>query len=179
MKRVDCKIFGGLGLPPPARNTVHARRRHPVFLEAEARRMCRGTRRICRVSDAPPLPAHPRGYLLGSVDVLPPPTVATALENALPVDSESQLHMVDEEQPLVKDIQLILPDNVATRLDEFTSSIRATDKLAAAGIRHPARLLLYDPPGCGKTQAASAGGIQFPHQFQLFLLPIQIERGKS
>lgn len=74
--------------------------------------------------------------------------------NSLPVDSESQLHTVDEEQPGANDIALALPDNVAARIDEFVNSIRSAEKLAAAGLRYPARMLLYGPPGCGKTQAS-------------------------
>lgn len=78
----------------------------------------------------------------------------TTLQNSLPVDSESQQHTVDEELTTPEEIDLVLPENAAIRIDEFVRSIRAADKLAAAGIRHPARLLFCGPPGCGKTQAA-------------------------
>jgi SpoVK/Ycf46/Vps4 family AAA+-type ATPase len=77
-----------------------------------------------------------------------------AMEHSLPVDSESQLQTLDEELPSSGDIELVLPDNVSARLVEFIQSVRAVEKLAAAGIRHPARILFYGPPGCGKTQVA-------------------------
>lgn len=76
------------------------------------------------------------------------------VENTLPVDSESQLHTLDEELPTLNDIELSLSGNVIARLEEFTQSALASEKLAAAGIQHPSRILLYGPPGCGKTQIA-------------------------
>lgn len=76
-----------------------------------------------------------------------------SMSHSLPVDSESQLHTVDEERPNITDIELALPGNVRIRLNEFVGSVRAVEQLAAAGLRQPARLFLYGPPGCGKTQA--------------------------
>ena len=85
----------------------------------------------------------------------PMQTLSPSAQNfSLPVDSESQLHTLDEERPQPSDISLVLPDNATSRLNEFIQSIRLADKLAAAGIRHPARLLFSGPPGCGKTQAS-------------------------
>lgn len=86
---------------------------------------------------------------------LPAQTLAaSSMQHSLPVDSESQLHTLDEELPARDDISLVLPENAAVRIEEFVQSTRAVEKLAAAGIRHPARLLFSGPPGCGKTQAA-------------------------
>ena len=78
----------------------------------------------------------------------------TSLDRSLPVDSESQLQTLDEELPSINDIDLVLPDVIKVRVREFVSSIHSKDKLAAAGIQHPSRLLLYGPPGCGKTEVA-------------------------
>lgn len=77
-----------------------------------------------------------------------------ALQHGLPVDSESQLRTLDEEKPSVEDVELLLAENATDRLVEFVSSVRANDRLVAAGISLPARMLFYGPPGCGKTQAA-------------------------
>lgn len=89
---------------------------------------------------------------------------AAAAQVALPVDSDSQLRTLDEERPIVADIDLVLPENAATRVDEFVRSIFAAEKLAAAGIHHPARLLFSGPPGCGKTQSARmiAASLELP-----------------
>lgn len=78
----------------------------------------------------------------------------TSLAHSLPVDSESRMNTVDEERPSKDDTALELPESAATRLNEFVQSVLAAERLAAAGLQHPARLLLYGPPGCGKTEAA-------------------------
>jgi SpoVK/Ycf46/Vps4 family AAA+-type ATPase len=73
----------------------------------------------------------------------------------LPVDQESRLATVDEFSPRPEDVRLILPDGIARRLNEFVAAIRHHDRLEAAGVALPARLLLFGPPGCGKTLAAT------------------------
>lgn len=77
-----------------------------------------------------------------------------SLLNALPVDTDSRMHTVDEERPQLSEIDLVLPETVRARMVEFIATIRAADRLAAAGVLVPPRLLLYGPPGCGKTQLA-------------------------
>lgn len=74
--------------------------------------------------------------------------------NALPVDQESRLATLDEFRPTLDDTQIILPDAISRRIDEFIESVRHYEKLASAGVALPSRLLLYGPPGCGKTLAA-------------------------
>lgn len=77
-----------------------------------------------------------------------------SLQDTLPIDSDSRLHTVDEERPRLEDIQLALPETIRERMVEFIATVEAADRLAAAGVHHPPRLLLYGPPGCGKTQLA-------------------------
>lgn len=74
--------------------------------------------------------------------------------NALPVDQESRLATLDEFRPTLDDTEIILPDAISRRIDEFIESVQHFDKLEAAGVALPSRLLFYGPPGCGKTLAA-------------------------
>lgn len=72
---------------------------------------------------------------------------------ALPVDQESRLDIADiDYAPGVKDI--ILSEPVQERLDDFRDTIRSKDKMMSLGLDFNTTLLLYGPPGCGKTSAA-------------------------
>ncbi len=73
---------------------------------------------------------------------------------ALPVDAESRLSTLDESRPRSDEIDLVLSENVLERILEFTGAVRHFDQLAAAGVAQASRLLLYGPPGCGKTLLA-------------------------
>lgn len=72
----------------------------------------------------------------------------------LPTDSESRLNTVDVSQPRAQDVQLLLPNAIQARLNEFLQCVRHHDTLAQAGASLPSRVLIYGPPGTGKTQTA-------------------------
>lgn len=70
-----------------------------------------------------------------------------------PVDSESRSPFVDElAMPTIE--RPILPEDAAAELERFVELWHYRDDVARAGIPAPRTLLLYGPPGCGKTTAA-------------------------
>lgn len=71
-----------------------------------------------------------------------------------PVDQESRMDMVDVEMVLPENIDLVLSDFLNKELDEFIALHDHRDSLLKAGMDPQNRLLLYGPPGCGKTSMA-------------------------
>lgn len=84
--------------------------------------------------------------------------------SGLPVDGDSRLNTVDISRPDRGEIQLFLPSGLHARVQDFLAAIRHRDKLLAAGISQPNRLIMHGPPGTGKTQTARwiAGELQLP-----------------
>lgn len=82
----------------------------------------------------------------------------------LPVDSDSRLNTVDVSRPLKGQVPLLLPNGLQARLQEFLSAVQHRDKLLAAGVSLPNRLVMHGPPGTGKTQTARwiAGQLELP-----------------
>lgn len=74
--------------------------------------------------------------------------------NSLPVDGESRLHTVDVSRPELRDVNLVLPNAIESRVREFLASVRHHDALVAANAALPNRLLMHGLPGTGKTQLA-------------------------
>jgi len=81
----------------------------------------------------------------------------SAITDALvapPVDQESRLGIVDiDYSPIAPDI--ILSPAICARLNDFENTIKIKDKLDSLGMPFNMSLLLYGPPGCGKTSIAS------------------------
>ena len=74
--------------------------------------------------------------------------------NAVPVDSESRLPLADQEI-LGADESIVFLDSGAHQiLDEFLRYTRSANLLLAHGVGIAPSLLLYGPPGCGKTEIA-------------------------
>lgn len=75
---------------------------------------------------------------------------------AKPIDAESKLDIVDITYPaLVRStLQLVLDSRVAAEVDEFVAAYRRKDELVSVGADAFNSLLLYGPPGCGKTSLA-------------------------
>ncbi|PWB19326.1 AAA family ATPase [Comamonas sp. JNW] len=86
------------------------------------------------------------------------------LPGNLPVDGDSRLNTVDVSRPVRGDIQVLLPSGLQARIQDFLSAILFRDKLLAAGVSQPNRLIMHGPPGTGKTQTARwiAGELQLP-----------------
>jgi len=81
----------------------------------------------------------------------------------LPVDQESRMNIVDiDYDPYAED--LILPDSVRLKLQDFMDTIQYKKKMDDMGLDFSQSLLLYGYPGCGKTTAASyiASKMQLP-----------------
>lgn len=72
---------------------------------------------------------------------------------AMPVDQESRLDIAEiDYAPGVDDI--ILSKSVQDMLDDFKDTIKSKNKMMSMGLDFRTTLLLYGPPGCGKTSAA-------------------------
>lgn len=73
--------------------------------------------------------------------------------SSLPVDQESRLDIAEiDYAPSVENI--ILTQSVQAMLDDFWDTIRSKAKMMSIGLDFRTTLLLYGPPGCGKTSAA-------------------------
>jgi MoxR-like ATPase len=72
----------------------------------------------------------------------------------LPVDSESRLHLADEIRPDAVAPFLALSDRMQAKVDIFIRYVHEADKLMAAGVGISPSMLIYGPPGCGKTALA-------------------------
>lgn len=70
----------------------------------------------------------------------------------VPVDSESRFSLADEEIHDHNSTKIFLPTESAKVVDDFIKYIRSAGKLVAQGIGISPSLLMYGPPGCGKTE---------------------------
>jgi predicted AAA+ superfamily ATPase len=74
----------------------------------------------------------------------------------VPIDQESRLPMADVLQPIqAADIKIILNRATYGQVEKFLSYYNNTNKLINSGIHVPNSILLYGPPGCGKSRLAS------------------------
>ncbi len=71
-----------------------------------------------------------------------------------PVDSESRMEMVEITTPQVLKENVVLSRYIEEELDEFIECYKNRDNLMKVGIEITNSLLLYGPPGCGKTTVA-------------------------
>lgn len=72
-----------------------------------------------------------------------------------PVDQETRMNIADLVMPQPgMDFPVILSDNLRHKLDGFVGRLQHRSELQAAGVAPQASLLLYGPPGCGKTTIA-------------------------
>lgn len=73
---------------------------------------------------------------------------------AIPVDTESRMNLADIIYPYQNDIEVVLSKRNEEKLETFILSYQNADKLNSLGINVSNSLLLYGPPGCGKTKCA-------------------------
>lgn len=73
-----------------------------------------------------------------------------------PVDSESRMDIVDIAYPHLDVSQVVLSRYSRETIQLFVDSYKKRDKLLESGLEPQNTLLLYGPPGCGKTTIAMA-----------------------
>jgi SpoVK/Ycf46/Vps4 family AAA+-type ATPase len=76
------------------------------------------------------------------------------VQERLPVDSESRLSLADEEYVSLEETAIFLNSQVMKQIEEFVQYVGAAGELVAEGIGISPSMLIYGPPGCGKTQLA-------------------------
>jgi len=72
----------------------------------------------------------------------------------IPLDAESRVSIAAVETPMLSEVPLVLDDSAQRAIDDFVTAYQRRDELFSAGLAGPGHVLLYGPPGCGKTHAA-------------------------
>jgi SpoVK/Ycf46/Vps4 family AAA+-type ATPase len=73
----------------------------------------------------------------------------------VPFDNESKLEVATIMMPFqLENKSLFYNPPVRNQIDEFIAAYKESDRLASYGLDMPSNLLLYGPPGCGKTELA-------------------------
>lgn len=75
-------------------------------------------------------------------------------ESVVPVDTESRMTLADVVLPENNEIDVILSKRNFEQLESFVMSYKNADKLNSMGLGLSNTLMLYGPPGCGKTKCA-------------------------
>lgn len=74
----------------------------------------------------------------------------------VPLDQESRLPMADIALPeQISDARIVLNKSAKEQVDKFLEYYKNTNKLTNAGLKVPNTILLYGPPGCGKSKLAN------------------------
>lgn len=81
-------------------------------------------------------------------------TAARMLHERLPVDNESRLSLADNVVVSPAEVEVYFEPAVSAQVDEFIRYVKAADQLNAEGLGIAPSLLMYGPPGCGKTELA-------------------------
>ncbi len=79
---------------------------------------------------------------------------STAKLARVPVDRESRMILADERYYNLDEAKVFVAPRVSETVERFITHIQASDKLVAEGVGIAPSMLLYGPPGCGKTKLA-------------------------
>lgn len=88
-----------------------------------------------------------------------------------PVDQESRMDIVDIRMPTAMGEKLIFDRFIEDEIQDFIKTFEYKDMLKSKGIDVNNTLLLYGPPGCGKTSLAK----QISHKTQLPLVTARFD----
>src|SRR5580704_12235069 len=77
-----------------------------------------------------------------------------AIAERMPVDNESRFDLADERFIGPDEVEVFLAPQVERAVEEFLRYVRAADRLVAEGVGVSSSLMMYGPPGCGKTELA-------------------------
>ncbi|MFV5492799.1 MULTISPECIES: ATP-binding protein [Acinetobacter] len=74
---------------------------------------------------------------------------------SIPLDKESRLSLGDESRPILEDNQVLFSSYIQNQIDEFLKFIEKASLLEDEGVGIAPSMLIYGPPGCGKTVLAN------------------------